>query len=126
MNSISQTYKKTILFSLTIMTLLLISSSVALFGQTNITNATVTSNQTEASSDPNNEIIKSIDAGIASINNGDSDGAKKSFYQAELALEDKPNLSGVEKQIEASLKALKDGDTNAAITHAEEAKKNLI
>ena len=126
MNSISQTYKKTILFSLAIMPLLLISSSVAVFGQTNITNATVTSNQTEASSDPNNEIIKSIDAGIASINNGDSDGAKKSFYQAELALEDKPDLSSVEKQIEASLKALKDGDTNAAITHAEEAKKNLI
>ena len=48
------------------------------------------------------------------------------FYQAVLALEDKPNLANAEKQIEASLKALKDGDTNAAITHAEKAKKNLI
>lgn len=96
------------------------------FGQTNITNSTATSNQTGISSNSNNEIIQSIDSGIASINNGDSDGAKKSFYHAELALEDKPNLTSVEKQIEASLKALKDGDTNAAITHAEEAKKNLI
>jgi hypothetical protein len=127
MKSISQKYKKTnILFSLSILPLLLISNSVVVFGQTNITNATADSNQTATSSSPNNEIIQSIDAGIASINKDDSDGAKKSFYQAELALEDKPDLSSVEKQIEASLKALKDGDTNAAITHAEEAKKNLI
>jgi hypothetical protein len=126
MKSTSQKYKKTIiLFSLAILPLLLTSNSVVVFGQTNITNTTATSNQTATSSGPNNEIIQSIDAGIASINNGDSDGAKKSFYQAELALEDKPDLSSVEKQIEASLKALKDGDTNAAITHAEEAKKNL-
>jgi hypothetical protein len=114
------------MFSLAILPLLLISNGVVAFGQSNITNATAASNQTGTSSDYYNEIMQSIDSGIASINNGDSDGAKKSFYQAELALEDKPDLSNVEKQIEASLKALKDGDTNAAITHAEEAKKNLI
>lgn len=127
MNYISQKYKKIlILFSLAILPLLCVENNVVVFGQANITNTTATSNQTGTSSDPNNEIIQAVDSGIASINNGDSDGAKKSFYQAELALEEKPNLSGVEKQIEASLKALKDGDTNAAITHAEEAKKNLI
>lgn len=127
MKYLSQKHKKTInLFSLAILPLLLISGSVVAFGQTNISNTTQTSNQTGASSDSNNDIIQSIDSGIASINNGDNDGAKKSFYQAELALEDKPDLSSVEKQIEASLKALKDGDTNAAITHAEEAKKSLI
>lgn len=127
MKYMSQKHKKTInLFSLSILPLLLISGSVVAFGQTNISNSTQTSNQTGASSDSNNDIIQSIDSGIASINNGDNDGAKKSFYQAELALEDKPDLSSVEKQIEASLKALKDGDTNAAITHAEEAKKSLI
>ncbi|NOJ32367.1 MAG: hypothetical protein DA329_09545 [Candidatus Nitrosocosmicus sp.] len=127
MKYMSQKHKKTInLFSLAILPLLLISGSVVAFGQTNISNTTQTSNQTGASSDSNNDIIQSIDSGIASINNGDNDGAKKSFYQAELALEDKPDLSSVEKQIEASLKALKDGDTNAAITHAEEAKKSLI
>lgn len=127
MKYMSQKHKKTInLFSLAILPLLLISGSVVAFGQTNISNTTQTSNQTGASSDSNNDIIQSIDSGITSINNGDNDGAKKSFYQAELALEDKPDLSSVEKQIEASLKALKDGDTNAAITHAEEAKKSLI
>lgn len=127
MKYMSQKYKKTInLFSLAILPLLLISGSVVAFGQTNISNTTQTSNQTGASGDSNNDIIQSIDSGIASINNGDNDGAKKSFYQAELALEDKPDLSSVEKQIEASLKALKDSDTKASIMHAEEAKKNLI
>ena len=118
--------QRKILFSLAILPLLLISGSVTVFGQANITNATSALNQTEVSSNPNNEIIQLIDSGIASINNGDNDGAKKSFYQAELALEDKPDLSSVEKQIEASLKALKDSDTKASIMHAEEAKKNLI
>ena len=41
------------------------------------------------------------------------------------SLEDKPNQGGAEKHIEASLQALKDGDTNGALTHAEEAKKGL-
>ena len=40
-------------------------------------------------------------------------------------LEDQPNQGGAEKQIEASLKALKDGDTNGALAHAEEAKNSL-
>ena len=59
------------------------------------------------------------------IKGGDTDGAKKSLYQAEAGLEDQPNQGGAEKQIEASLKALKDGDTNGALTHAEEANNSL-
>jgi hypothetical protein len=59
------------------------------------------------------------------IKSGDNEGAKKSLLQAESGLEDKPNVSGAEKHIEASLKALKDNDTNGALTHAEEAKKGL-
>ena len=127
MKSFIKKYNKTILFTLAILLpFLLISNNVLVNGQTNITNAAATSNQTGSSSNSNNEIIQFIDSGITSIKNNDSDAAKKSFYQTELALEDKPNLTNAEKQIEASLKALKDGDTNAAITHAEEAKKNLI
>lgn len=126
MKSIIKKYNKTILFSLAVLPLLLTSNGILVNGQTNIANATATSNQTGSLSGSNSEIIQLIDSGITFINNGDSDGAKKSFYQAELALEDKPDLTNAEKQIEASLKALKDGDTNAAIAHAEEAKKNLI
>ena len=74
---------------------------------------------------PNSEIIILIDSGISMINSGDNEGAKKSLLQAESGLEDKPNLSGAEKHIEASLKALKDDDKNGALTHAEEAKKGL-
>ncbi len=127
MTTISQNYGKVIIFSLlTIVPLLLISNSVLSFGQTNATNSTTTiSNQTNTADNPNNEIIKSIDSGIMMIKSGDNDGAKKSLYQAEASLEDQPNQGGAEKQIEASLKALKDGDTNGALAHAEEAKNSL-
>ena len=130
MTIISQSYGKVILFSLlSIVPLLLISNSVLSFGQSNATNsiAITSSNQTNTTSahNPNNEIIKSIDTGILMIKSGDNDGAKKSLYQAEASLEDQPNQSGAEKHIEASLKALKDGDTSGALTHAEEAKKGL-
>ena len=129
MTSVSQNYRKVVLFSvLAIVPLLLISNSVTSYGQTNATNTTNTTNttnQTSTTNGPNSELIKLIDSGIAMINSGDNDGAKKSLLQAESGLEDKPNLSGAEKHIEASLKALKEGDTNGALTHAEEAKKGL-
>ena len=129
MSIISKTYGKVILFSLiAIVPLLLISNSVLSFGQTNTTNSTTTtsSNQTNTAADnPNSAIIISIDSGISMIKGGDNDGAKKALYQAEASLEDQPNQSGAEKHIEASLMALKDGDTSGALTHAAEAKKGL-
>ena len=122
MTRISQNYQRVILFSiLAIVPLLLISNSVTSFGQDN----TTSSNQASTSNGPNSDIIKSIDSSISMIKSSDSEGAKKSLLQAESSLEDKPNLSGAEKHIEASLKALKEGDTNGALTHAEEAKKGL-
>jgi hypothetical protein len=123
MTNILQNYRRAALFSiLAIVPLLLISNSVTSYGQTNTTNAT---NQTSTSGGPNSDLIKLIDSGILMIKSGDNEGAKKSLLQAESGLEDKPNVSGAEKQIEASLKALKDNDTNGALTHAEEAKKGL-
>jgi hypothetical protein len=123
MTSISQNYRKVVLFSiLSIVPLLLISNSVTSYGQTNTTN---TINQTSTETGPNSEIAKLIDSGISMIKSGDNEGAKKSLLQAESGLEDKPNLSGAEKHIEASLKALKDNDKNGALMHAEEAKKGL-
>ncbi len=123
MTNILQNYRKVALFSvLAIVPLLLISNSVTSYGQTNTTNAT---NQTSTSAGPNSDLIKLIDSGILMIKSGDNEGAKKSLLQAESGLEDKPNVSGAEKHIEASLKALKDNDTNGALTHAEEAKKGL-
>ena len=122
MTNISQNHRKTVLFSiLAIVPLLLISNSVASYGQTN----TTPTNQTNTASGPNSGIVKLIDSGISMIKSGDNEGAKKSLLQAESGLEDKPNVSGAEKHIEASLKALKDNDTNGALTHAEEAKKGL-
>lgn len=123
MTSISQNNRNVVLFSiLAFVPLLLISNSVTSFGQTNTTTAT---NQTSTANGPNSELIKLIDSGISMINSDDNDGAKKSLLQAEAGLEDKPNLTGAEKHIEASLQALKDNDKNGALTHAEEAKKSL-
>jgi hypothetical protein len=123
MTSISQNLRKVVLFSiLAIVPLLLISNSVTSYGQTNTTNTT---NQTSTANGPNSEIVKLIDSGISMIKSGDNEGAKKSLLQAESGLEDKPNLSGAEKHIEASLQALKDDDKNGALMHAEEAKKGL-
>ena len=124
MTSRSENYRKVVLLSvLALVPLLLISNGVTSYGQTNSTNAR---NQTSATTDgPNSDIIKSIDSSISMIKSGDNEGAKKSLLQAESSLEDKPNLSGAEKHIEASLQALKNDDKNGALMHAEEAKKGL-
>ncbi len=123
MTNILQNYRRVALFSiLAIVPLLLISNSVTSYGQTNTTNAT---NQTSTSAGPNSDLIKLIDSGILMIKSGDNEGAKKSLLQAESGLENKPNVSGAEKHIEASLQALKDNDKNGALMHAEEAKKGL-
>ena len=129
MTSISQNYRRVALFSiLTIVPLLFmsnISNSATSFGQTNTTDSNQISTATGSADNPNNDIVKSIDSGISMIKSGDNEDAKKSLLQAEAGLEDKPNLSGAEKHIEASLQALKDNDKNGALTHAEEAKKGL-
>jgi hypothetical protein len=50
---------------------------------------------------------------------GDNDGGKKQLLSAEQQLEGKPNVSDAEKHIEGSLQALKYGDNNGAILHAQ-------
>jgi hypothetical protein len=110
--------------------IILISNGVVSYAQTNSTmdmsnstNSTTANNATSTSSD--NPIVKSIDDAIKAIQNGDKDSGKKSLLKAEEALEGKSGLVDAEKRVEAALAALKDGDTNAAISHAEEAKNNI-
>lgn len=117
--------------------ILLISNSINSYAQTNSTNtpnnpslsnatsnATTTTNM-QTTTQSGNSSVASIDAAVSAIKSGDVDGGKKSLYQAESALEGNPNAAGAEKHVEASLKALKEGDTNGAINHAELAKKGL-
>ena len=85
-------------------------------------NSTQMNNVTSPSDNPT---VQSIDAAIKSLNNDDKDGAKKLLLTAEESLEGKSDLQNAEKRVEASLAALKNGDTNAAISHAEEAIKNI-
>ena len=119
-----------LILGLATISIILISNGVVSYAQTNSTmamsnstNSTKVNNETSTSSD--NPIVKSIDDAIKAIKNGDKDSGKKSLLKAEEALEGKSGLGDAEKRVEAALAALKDGDTTAAISHAEEAKKSI-
>ena len=121
---------QSLMLGLATISIILISNGVVSYAQTNSTmamsnstNSTKVNNATSTSSD--NPIVKSIDDAIKAIKNGDKDSGKKSLLKAEEALEGKSGLGDAEKRVEAALAALKDGDTTAAISHAEEAKKSI-
>ena len=123
------------MLGLAAISVILFSHGIVSYAQDNYSNATAsvntsisTSNSTlanNATSQSDNPTMQSIDAAIKSLNDGDKDTAKKLLLKTEESLEGKSDLVDAEKRVEASLAALKDGDINAAISHAEEAKKNL-
>ena len=126
---------QSIMLGLATVSIILVSNGIVSYAQTNSSDITVgynssisnssstTANNTTSTSD--NPVVQSIDAAIKAIKDGDKDSGKKSLLKAEEALEGKSDLADAEKRVEASLAALKDGDNNAAISHAEEAKKSL-
>jgi hypothetical protein len=127
---------QSLMLGLATMSMILVSNGIVSYAQTNssdlymgtntsmsTSNSTTANNATSTPSD--NPIMQSMDAAIKAIKDGDKDSGKKSLLQAEEALEGKSDLVDAEKRVEASLAALKDGDTNAAISHAEEARKSL-
>jgi hypothetical protein len=126
---------QSIMLGLATISIILVSNGIVSYAQTNSSDITVgynssisnssstTANNTTSTSD--NPVVQSIDAAIKAIKDGDKDSGKKSLLKAEEALEGKSDLVDAEKRVEASLAALKDGDNNAAISHAEEAKKSL-
>ena len=127
---------QSIMLGLATISIILVSNGIVSYAQTNSSDITVgynssisTSSSTtvnNATSTPSdNPVVQSIDAAIKAIKDGDKDSGKKSLLKAEEALEGKSDLADAEKRVEASLAALKDGDNNAAISHAEEAKKSL-
>ena len=129
---------QSIMLGLSTISIILVSNGIVSYAQTNSSDLTVgyntsnsnsTSNSTNvnnATSTPSdNPVVQSIDAAIKAIKDGDKDSGKKSLLKAEEALEGKSDLVDAEKRVEAALAALKDGDTNAAISHAEEAKNSL-
>jgi hypothetical protein len=123
-----------IMLGLATMSIILVSNGIVVsYAQTNSSDLNIGSNSTSNSTTMNNAtstpsdnpVVQSIDSAIKAIKDGDKDSGKKSLLKAEEALEGKSNLVDAEKRVEASLAALKDGDTSAAISHAEEAKKSL-
>ena len=126
---------QSIMLGLATISIILVSNGIASYAQTNSSDITVGYNSSisnsssttvnNATSTSDNPVVQSIDAAIKAIKDGDKDTGKKLLLKAEEALEGKSDLVDAEKRVEASLAALKDGDNNAAISHAEEAKKSL-
>ena len=126
---------QSIMLGLATISIILVSNGIVSYAQTNSSDITVGYNSSisnsssttanNATSTSDNPVVQSIDAAIKAIKDGDKDSGKKSLLKAEEALEGKSDLVDAEKRVEASLAALKDGDNNAAISHAEEAKKSL-
>ena len=124
------------MLGLATISIILVSNGIVSYAQTNssditvgynssISNSSSTTVNNATSTPSDNPVVQSIDAAIKAIKDGDKDSGKKSLLKAEEALEGKSDLADAEKRVEASLAALKDGDNNAAISHAEEAKKSL-
>jgi len=123
------------MLGLATISIILVSNGIVSYAQTNSSDITVGYNSSisnsssttvnNATSTSDNPVVQSIDAAIKAIKDGDKDTGKKLLLKAEEALEGKSDLVDAEKRVEASLAALKDGDNNAAISHAEEAKKSL-
>ena len=123
------------MLGLATISIILVSNGIVSYAQTNSSDITVEYNSSisnsssttvnNATSTSDNPVVQSIDAAIKAIKDGDKDTGKKLLLKAEEALEGKSDLVDAEKRVEASLAALKDGDNNAAISHAEEAKKSL-
>jgi len=127
---------QSIMLGLATVSIILVSNGIVSYAQTNssditvgynssISNSSSTTVNNATSTPSDNPVVQSIDAAIKAIKDGDKDSGKKSLLKAEEALEGKSDLVDAEKRVEASLAALKDGDNNAAISHAEEAKKSL-
>jgi hypothetical protein len=127
---------QSIMLGLATISIILVSNGIVSYAQTNssditvgynssISNSSSTTVNNATSTPSDNPVVQSIDAAIKAIKDGDKDSGKKSLLKAEEALEGKSDLADAEKRVEASLAALKDGDNNAAISHAEEAKKSL-
>ena len=63
-----------------------------------------------------------IDKTIAAINSGDANSGKKQLAIIKDKIDENPDTFTWGNHIEDAIQALKDGDNNRAIIHAEEAK----
>jgi hypothetical protein len=124
-----------VLMGLATVSLFLVTNGVGSYAQTTYSNQTASSNTTSSAANAtgnnstslpsNNPVAKNIDEGIKAIKADDKSAGKKALLHAESALEGKSDAVDAEKHVEAAIQALKEGDTNGAISHAEQAKEKL-
>jgi len=86
------------------------------------TSATIAAESSSSSAD---QVIMHLDSAISAIKSGNNDEGRKQLIQGEKLLEGVESAVESEKRVEAAIKALKDGDSNASISQSEEAKKLL-
>ena len=123
-----------VLMGLATVSLLLVTNGLSSYAQTTYSNQTVGSNTssstanttgTNATSLPSNPVVKNLDEGIKAIKADDKSAGKKALLHAESALEGKSDSVDAEKHVEAAIQALKEGDSNGAISQAQQAKEKL-
>jgi len=114
--------------------LLLVTNGLSSYAQTTYSNQTIGSNTsssaanatgTNTTSLPSNPVVKNLDEGIKAIKADDKSAGKKALLHAESALEGKSDSVDAEKHVEAAIQALKEGDSNGAISQAQQAKEKL-
>ncbi len=123
-----------VIMGLATVSLLLVTNGLSSYAQTTYSNQTVGSNAsssaanatgTNTTSLPSNPVVKNLDEGIKAIKADDKSAGKKALLHAESALEGKSDSVDAEKHVEAAIQALKEGDSNGAISQAQQAKEKL-
>jgi hypothetical protein len=123
-----------VLMGLATVSLLLVTNGLSSYAQTTYSNQTIGSNTsssaanatgTNTTSLPSNPVVKNLDEGIKAIKADDKSAGKKALLHAESALEGKSDSVDAEKHVEAAIQALKEGDSNGAISQAQQAKEKL-
>jgi hypothetical protein len=112
-------YSATILGIVLALSFLVTSNTLSSFGSTN--SSIAIGNTTNTNTTSTNPVVKNLDDAISSLKSNDNAAAKTDLRNAEKEMEADPSLQLGEKHVEASLAALKDGDTKSAIDHAQQA-----
>lgn len=112
-------YSATILGIVLALGILVTSNTLSSFGSTN--SSIAIGNTTNANTTSANPVVKNLGDAINSLKSNDNVAAKTDLRNAEKEMEADSSLQSGEKHVEAALAALKDGDTNGAINHVQQA-----
>ena len=118
-------YSATIVGMVLTLCVLVTSNTLSSYASTtNATNSTIAGGNTtnaNVTTTSANPIVKNLGDALNSLKKNDNVAAKTDLRNAEKEMEADSSLQSGEKHVEAALAALKDGDINGAIGHAQQA-----